>query len=159
MLSCTNNNIEFFVAADKKVLRPLNQNQLPSLCRERNSKPFINNVSPLVPKATLQYPIIKCTSHFKRSYIDLDDERASVITDVEGTWYVRIVILVQIDDLSWFQHFQMKKRVVVRAISACFLCRFMEQTMLRWEWLAIPKRKNWWAFHFHRNRSPLTFFW
>lgn len=73
-----------FVAAEKNVLRPLNQNQLPNLCRERASRAFLSNVSPLVPKATLQYPIIKCTSHFKRSYIDMDDERTSVITDVEG---------------------------------------------------------------------------
>lgn len=42
------------------------------------------NVSPLVPKVTFQYPTIKCTAHFKRSYIELDDEMVSVITDVEG---------------------------------------------------------------------------
>ncbi|OXU28567.1 hypothetical protein TSAR_005598 [Trichomalopsis sarcophagae] len=69
---------------EKNVLRPLNQNQLlPNICRERTNKPCLSNVSPLVPKATLQYPLIKCTSHFKRSYIHLDDERTSVITDVE----------------------------------------------------------------------------
>ena len=78
--------ITFFVTAEKNVLRPLNQNQLPNLCRERSNKPWISNISPLVPKATWPYPTkkIKCTSHFKRSYIDLDDERTSVITDVEG---------------------------------------------------------------------------
>lgn len=66
------------------MLRPLNQNQLPNFCRERSNKPSLGNISPLVPRATMQYPIIKCTSHFKRSYIDLDDEKTSVITDVEG---------------------------------------------------------------------------
>lgn len=42
------------------------------------------NFSPLVPKNNLQYPSIKCTARFKRSYIELDDEMISVITDVEG---------------------------------------------------------------------------
>ncbi|XP_014237065.1 uncharacterized protein LOC106659174 [Trichogramma pretiosum] len=77
------NDIAVFETSEKNVLRPINQNQLPNSYRDRTSKPISNSVSPLVPKATLQYPSIKCTSHFKRSYIDLDDERASVITDVE----------------------------------------------------------------------------
>ncbi|XP_058790692.1 uncharacterized protein LOC131663927 isoform X2 [Phymastichus coffea] len=76
-------DISILEMTEKNVLRPLNQNQLPNLCRERTNKPCVNNVTPVVPKANLQYPIIKCTSHFKRSYIDLDDERTSVITDVE----------------------------------------------------------------------------
>lgn len=75
------------LTAEKTVLRPLNQNQLPNGCinRDRLSKHFLNS-SPLVPKINLQYPTIKCTAHFKRSYIELDDEMISVITDVEGTY-------------------------------------------------------------------------
>ncbi|CAK9817821.1 DDB1- and CUL4-associated factor 15 [Anthophora plagiata] len=71
-------------SAEKNVLRPLNQNQLPNggINRDRYSKYYINS-SPLVPKINLQYPSIKCTAHFKRSYIELDDEMISVITDVE----------------------------------------------------------------------------
>jgi hypothetical protein len=84
---CSNLRNNVLVTAEKNVLRPLNQNQLPNLYRERANKPYLSNISPLVPKATLQYPIIKCTSHFKRSYIDLDDERTSVITDVEGSYF------------------------------------------------------------------------
>ncbi|KAF7387300.1 hypothetical protein HZH68_012977 [Vespula germanica] len=68
---------------EKNVLRPLNQNQLTngSVQRDRFGK-FCSN-SPLVPKINLQYPSIKCTAHFRRSYIELDDEMISVITDVE----------------------------------------------------------------------------
>ena len=68
------------------VLRPLNQNQLPNggINRDRLGRHSLNS-SPLVPKINLQYPTIKCTAHFKRSYIELDDEMISVITDVEGT--------------------------------------------------------------------------
>ncbi|KOC61593.1 DDB1- and CUL4-associated factor 15 [Habropoda laboriosa] len=71
-------------SAEKNVLRPLNQNQLPNggISRDRSSKYSVNS-SPLVPKINLQYPSIKCTAHFKRSYIELDDEMISVITDVE----------------------------------------------------------------------------
>ncbi|KZC11406.1 DDB1- and CUL4-associated factor 15 [Dufourea novaeangliae] len=71
-------------SAEKNVLRPLNQNQLPNgaINRDRVGKHFVNS-SPLVPKINLQYPTIKCTAHFKRSYIELDDEMISVITDVE----------------------------------------------------------------------------
>ncbi|XP_076235668.1 uncharacterized protein LOC143180032 [Calliopsis andreniformis] len=71
-------------SGEKNVLRPLNQNQLPNgiLNRDRLSKLSLNS-SPLVPKINLQYPTIKCTAHFKRSYIELDDEMISVITDVE----------------------------------------------------------------------------
>ncbi|CAK9818143.1 DDB1- and CUL4-associated factor 15 [Anthophora quadrimaculata] len=71
-------------SAEKNVLRPLNQNQLPNggINRDRYSKYYVNS-SPLVPKINLQYPSIKCTAHFKRSYIELDDEMISVITDVE----------------------------------------------------------------------------
>ncbi|XP_066583964.1 uncharacterized protein [Prorops nasuta] len=69
-------------SAEKIVLRPLNQNQLTNGSAFRDRK-LSTNSSPLVPKATLQYPIIKCTAHFKRSYIELDDEMISVITDVE----------------------------------------------------------------------------
>ncbi|XP_029052296.1 uncharacterized protein LOC114880452 [Osmia bicornis bicornis] len=71
-------------STEKNVLRPLNQNQLPNggISRERSGKHCFNS-SPLVPKINLQYPTIKCTAHFKRSYIELDDEMISVITDVE----------------------------------------------------------------------------
>ncbi|XP_017893081.1 uncharacterized protein LOC108632797 [Ceratina calcarata] len=71
-------------SAEKNVLRPLNQNQLPNggFNRDRINKYSVNS-SPLVPKFNLQYPSIKCTAHFKRSYIELDDEMISVITDVE----------------------------------------------------------------------------
>ncbi|XP_076653216.1 uncharacterized protein LOC143359266 isoform X2 [Halictus rubicundus] len=71
--------------AEKNVLRPLNQNQLPNggISRDRLAKHSAVNSSPLVPKINLQYPIIKCTAHFKRSYIEMDDEMISVITDVE----------------------------------------------------------------------------
>ncbi|XP_076168486.1 uncharacterized protein LOC143147267 isoform X1 [Ptiloglossa arizonensis] len=71
-------------SAEKNVLRPLNQNQLPNggINRDRLGK-YSLNTSPLVPKINLQYPTIKCTAHFKRSYIELDDEMISVITDVE----------------------------------------------------------------------------
>ncbi|XP_006619371.1 uncharacterized protein LOC102678039 isoform X2 [Apis dorsata] len=71
-------------SAEKNVLRPLNQNQLSNggINRDRSSKHSINS-SPLVPKINLQFPSIKCTAHFKRSYIELDDEMISVITDVE----------------------------------------------------------------------------
>ncbi|XP_020722905.1 uncharacterized protein LOC126925373 isoform X2 [Bombus affinis] len=71
-------------SAEKNVLRPLNQNQLPNggISRDRSNKYSVNS-SPLVPKINLQYPSIKCTAHFKRSYIELDDEMISVITDVE----------------------------------------------------------------------------
>lgn len=67
------------------MLRPLNQNQLPNggINRDRSNRYSLNS-SPLVPKINLQYPIIKCTAHFRRSYIELDDEMISVITDVEG---------------------------------------------------------------------------
>lgn len=63
----------------------MNQNQLSNgtVLRDRGCK-YTPNSSPLVPKATLNYPIIKCTAHFKRSYIELDDEMISVITEVEG---------------------------------------------------------------------------
>ncbi|XP_015592015.2 uncharacterized protein LOC107266235 isoform X2 [Cephus cinctus] len=78
------NDIQSMETAEKCVLRPLNQNQIPNggLHRDRYSK-LCPNFSPLVPKVTLQYPTIKCTAHFKRSYIELDDEMVSVITDVE----------------------------------------------------------------------------
>ncbi|XP_053989289.1 uncharacterized protein LOC128881898 [Hylaeus volcanicus] len=71
-------------SAEKNVLRPLNQNQLPNggINRDRTGKHSLNG-SPLVPKIDLQYPVIKCTKHFKRSYVELDDEIISVITDVE----------------------------------------------------------------------------
>lgn len=71
-------------SAEKNVLRPLNQNQLSNggISRDRSNKHSVNS-SPLVPKINLQYPSIKCTAHFKRSYIELDDEMISVITDVE----------------------------------------------------------------------------
>lgn len=68
------------------MLRPLNQNQLFNGTvrdRDRVGK-CCPNFSPLVPKNNLQYPSIKCTARFKRSYIELDDEMISVITDVEG---------------------------------------------------------------------------
>lgn len=42
-----------------------------------------HNDSPLAPRAFIPQPAIKCTTHFKRSYIELDDEMISVITDVE----------------------------------------------------------------------------
>lgn len=74
-----------FVVAEKSVLRPLNQNQLSkgNVYRDRSYK----SSSPLVPKVQfLQYPSIKCTAHYKRSYIELDDEMISVITEVEGTF-------------------------------------------------------------------------
>lgn len=79
------------------MLRPLNQNQLLNggISRERSGKHCFN--SPLVPKINLQYPTIKCTAHFKRSYIELDDEMISVITDVEGIYfciYVTFIVLV-----------------------------------------------------------------
>ncbi|XP_012226414.1 uncharacterized protein [Linepithema humile] len=69
---------------EKNVLRPLNQNQLSngSMHRDRVGK-CCPNFSPLVPRNNLQYPLIKCTARFKRSYIELDDEMISVITDVE----------------------------------------------------------------------------
>ncbi|XP_072762738.1 uncharacterized protein [Anoplolepis gracilipes] len=72
-------------SAEKNVLRPLNQNQLSNGSvrdRDRVGK-CCPNFSPLVPKNNLQYPLIKCTARFKRSYIELDDEMISVITDVE----------------------------------------------------------------------------
>ncbi|KAL0118269.1 hypothetical protein PUN28_009133 [Cardiocondyla obscurior] len=71
-------------SAEKSVLRPLNQNQLSngSVHRDRVGKCCLN-FSPLVPRNNLQYPLIKCTARFKRSYIELDDEMISVITDVE----------------------------------------------------------------------------
>ncbi|XP_019888706.1 uncharacterized protein LOC105283875 isoform X2 [Ooceraea biroi] len=70
--------------AEKNVLRPLNQNQLfnGGVHRDRVGK-CCPNFSPLVPRNNLQYPSIKCTARFKRSYIELDDEMISVITDVE----------------------------------------------------------------------------
>ncbi|XP_012288698.1 uncharacterized protein LOC105704225 [Orussus abietinus] len=81
-----NNSSNDFQSTDseKCVLRPLNQNQLPNggMYRDRSSK-LCSNASPLVPKVSLQYPTIKCTAHFKRSYIEMDDEMVSVITDVE----------------------------------------------------------------------------
>ncbi|XP_031830015.1 uncharacterized protein LOC116425885 [Nomia melanderi] len=72
------------VDSEKNVLRPLNQNQLPNgaISRDRLGKHSLCS-SPLVPKINLQYPTIKCTAHFKRSYIEMDDEMISVITDVE----------------------------------------------------------------------------
>ncbi|EFN66267.1 DDB1- and CUL4-associated factor 15 [Camponotus floridanus] len=72
-------------SAEKNVLRPLNQNQLSNGTvrdRDRVGK-CCQSFSPLVPKNNLQYPSIKCTARFKRSYIELDDEMISVITDVE----------------------------------------------------------------------------
>ncbi|XP_046592832.1 uncharacterized protein LOC107218731 isoform X1 [Neodiprion lecontei] len=70
--------------AEKYVLRPLNQNQLSYSAAHRDkTNKICANVSPLVPKVTFQYPTVKCTAHFKRSYIELDDEMVSVITDVE----------------------------------------------------------------------------
>lgn len=71
------------------MLRPLNQNQLSNggINRDRSNKHSINS-SPLVPKINLQFPSIKCTTHFKRSYIELDDEMISVITDVEGKLFL-----------------------------------------------------------------------
>lgn len=74
--------------AEKNVLRPLNQNQLfnGGVHRDRVGK-CCSNFSPLVPRNNLQYPLIKCTARFKRSYIELDDEIISVITDVEGMIY------------------------------------------------------------------------
>lgn len=76
-----------YFLAEKSVLRPLNQNQLSngSVHRDRVGK-CCSNFSPLVPRNNLQYPLIKCTAHFKRSYIELDDEMISVITDVEGIY-------------------------------------------------------------------------
>lgn len=73
------------LSAEKNVLRPLNQNQLSngSVHRDRVGK-CCPSFSPLVPRNNLQYPMIKCTACFKRSYIELDDEMISVITDVEG---------------------------------------------------------------------------
>ncbi|XP_032684864.1 uncharacterized protein LOC116850557 [Odontomachus brunneus] len=70
--------------AEKNVLRPLNQNQLSNgnVYRDRVGK-CCPSFSPLVPRNNLQYPMIKCTACFKRSYIELDDEMISVITDVE----------------------------------------------------------------------------
>lgn len=68
------------------MLRPLNQNQMSNGSvrdRDRVGK-GCPNFSPLVLKNNLQYPLIKCTACFKRSYIELDDEMISVITDVEG---------------------------------------------------------------------------
>lgn len=72
-------------SAEKNVLRPLNQNQLSngSVHRDRVGK-CCPSFSPLVPRNNLQYPMVKCTACFKRSYIELDDEMISVITDVEG---------------------------------------------------------------------------
>ncbi|EGI57597.1 PREDICTED: uncharacterized protein LOC105153664 [Acromyrmex echinatior] len=78
------NDLSNTESAEKSVLRPLNQNQLSngSVHRDRISK-CCSNFSPLVPRNNLQYPLIKCTARFKRSYIELDDEMISVITDVE----------------------------------------------------------------------------
>lgn len=72
--------------AEKSVLRPINQNQLSNGNTARNhyGKCYDATASPLVPRVSLDYPTIKCTAHFKRSYIELDDEMISVITDVEG---------------------------------------------------------------------------
>ncbi|XP_034942628.1 uncharacterized protein [Chelonus insularis] len=74
--------------AKKSVLRPLSQNQLYNSmsCHGRiysQSDIVPHNVSPLAPKSFIPHPMIKCTAHFKRSYIELDDEMISVITDVE----------------------------------------------------------------------------
>ena len=72
-------------SVEKNVLRPLNQNQLSngSLARDRSNKNCLISSS-FVPKGIAQNPLIKCTTRFKRSYIELDDEMISVITDVEG---------------------------------------------------------------------------
>lgn len=51
-----------------------------------------DNISPLAPKTFIPHPIIKCTAHYKRSYIELDDEMVSVITDVEGGFIVILII-------------------------------------------------------------------
>lgn len=75
----------FYITDEKNVLRPLNQNQLTNGSVQRDRFGKFCSISPLVPKINLQYPSIKCTAHFRRSYIELDDEMISVITDVEGT--------------------------------------------------------------------------
>ncbi|XP_044018451.1 uncharacterized protein LOC122859134 [Aphidius gifuensis] len=81
--------------AEKSVLRPLSQNQLYSFfsSRDRYGK-ITHNDSPLAPKAFIPYPSIKCTAHFKRSFIELDDEMVSVITDVEGMLAIFNIILL-----------------------------------------------------------------
>lgn len=72
----------FFFSVEKNVLRPLNQNQLSNGTRDRSNKNNLSSSS-MVPKGVVN-PVIKCTTRFKRSYIELDDEMISVITDVEG---------------------------------------------------------------------------
>lgn len=69
-------------AVEKNVLRPLNQNQLSNGTRDRSNKNCLTSSS-MVPKGVVN-PVIKCTTCFKRSYIELDDEMISVITDIEG---------------------------------------------------------------------------
>lgn len=68
-------------SVEKNVLRPLNQNQLSNGTRDRSNKNYSTSSS-MVPKGVVN-PVIKCTTRFKRSYIELDDEMISVITDVE----------------------------------------------------------------------------
>ncbi|KAK0166770.1 hypothetical protein PV327_004257 [Microctonus hyperodae] len=77
--------------AKKSILRPLSQNQLYNyitwhykiLSQYGHMMVKPDNISPLAPKTFIPHPIIKCTAHYKRSYIELDDEMVSVITDVE----------------------------------------------------------------------------
>lgn len=63
--------------------------------RDRYGK-ITHNDSPLAPKAFIPYPSIKCTAHFKRSFIELDDEMVSVITDVEGTILLLLLLNLQL---------------------------------------------------------------
>ncbi|XP_063982430.1 uncharacterized protein LOC135165251 isoform X1 [Diachasmimorpha longicaudata] len=73
------------IESGKTVLQPLSLNQRMyniMFCRDRYMT-VMHNDSPLAPRAFIPQPTIKCTTHFKRSYIELDDEMISVITDVE----------------------------------------------------------------------------
>ncbi|XP_051162727.1 uncharacterized protein LOC127282500 isoform X2 [Leptopilina boulardi] len=73
-------DVQMMDSVEKNVLRPLNQNQLSNGTRDRSNKNLSS--SSMVPKGVIN-PVIKCTTRFKRSYIELDDEMISVITDVE----------------------------------------------------------------------------
>ncbi|XP_057341598.1 uncharacterized protein LOC130678429 isoform X2 [Microplitis mediator] len=72
----------------KSVLRLISQNQLHSIENSHNRIHTQYDCSSQDdPVSTsnfvFPYPIIKCTNHFKRSYIESDDEMISVITEVE----------------------------------------------------------------------------
>ncbi|XP_014296629.1 uncharacterized protein LOC103576039 isoform X2 [Microplitis demolitor] len=72
----------------KSVLRLISQNQLHCIANTYNRIHTQYDCSSrddplLTSNFVFPYPIIKCTNHFKRIYIESDDEIKSVITDVE----------------------------------------------------------------------------